>query len=311
MKTMMSFEEFVQEVKKSVEILLGDTYDVIVEEFVKTNDIKKTALIIGRRDNATRPAIYMEGFYESYISNETDLLGVAKEVFTTFKDHKEFDASEYAISHFDEARDKIMFKIIHTASNEELLKDVPYVPFLNLAIVFYLSLERKEQEQMTAMIHQAHINMWNVTAQDLMEVARVNTPAAYPATIRSMDEVMKEIMREQLGDNYSEELANIFLMDTNTPLYVLSNPTGINGACCMLYPDVVKEFADRKNSDLIILPSSIHEVLITFDNDAMSYENYTEMVTSINEAEVAPSERLTNSIYLFSRETGKITLVER
>ena len=269
-----------------------------------------------KKDNAIQLVIYMEDFYESYTSNKTDLLGVVKEVFAMFKDNEEFKAlelSKYAISHFDEAKDKIMFKVIHAASNKELLKDIPYIPFLDMAIVFYLFLERNKQGQMTALIHHTHRNMWNVTEQELMEVAQVNTPAVHPATIRHMNDVMKELVKEQLGDNYNEKIMNIFLEDeeATTPLYVLSNPTVLNGACCMLYPDVVKDFADRADNDLIILPSSIHEVLITLDNNAMSYEDYVDMVTSINEAEVEPSERLTNSIYLFSRETERITLFER
>lgn len=40
-------------------------------------------------------------------------------------------------------------------------------------------------------------------------------------------------------------------------LYVLTNSRGINGAACMLYPRVLKEFAESLGEDLIILPSSI------------------------------------------------------
>ena len=60
--------------------------------------------------------------------------------------------------------------------------------------------------------------------------------------------------------------------DTNlsSPFYVLTNIQGINGAVCLLYPQVLKNFAEEAGRDIIILPSSIHEVLLLPDNGDIS-----------------------------------------
>ena len=61
--------------------------------------------------------------------------------------------------------------------------------------------------------------------------------------------------------------------------YVLSNRSGVNGAACLLYEDVLKNFADGVEKNLIILPSSIHEVLLLPDDGDISYEavSYTHL----------------------------------
>ena len=42
------------------------------------------------------------------------------------------------LSDYEGIRSNIACKLIHAASNEAILKDVPYIPWMDLAIVFYL-----------------------------------------------------------------------------------------------------------------------------------------------------------------------------
>ena len=95
--------------------------------------------------------------------------------------------------------------------------------------------------------------------------------------------------------------------ETGLPtLYVLSNQTGINGAICMLYDNVIKDFADTIGSDLIILPSSIHEVLILPDSHDQKYEMFRHMVRSVNAEDVPKEEVLSDEIYLYRRGSSGI-----
>lgn len=97
--------------------------------------------------------------------------------------------------------------------------------------------------------------------------------------------------------------------DDVSPLYVLSNTNGLYGASCMIYQDVLKDFADRIQADIVLLPSSVHEVLLTPKLPETSYEDLSSMVTSINRQEVSLEEQLSNQVYLFSREEGKLKIV--
>ena len=57
---------------------------------------------------------------------------------------------------------------------------------------------------------------------------------------------------------YSAEMA-ITEKDDNQ-MYMLTNSKGIGGATCLLYKEALYESAHELNSNLFILPSSIHEV---------------------------------------------------
>lgn len=72
----------------------------------------------------------------------------------------------------------------------------------------------------------------------------------------------------------------------------------------MIYQNVLKDFADRIQADLILLPSSVHEVLLTPNLPETSYEALSSMVTSINRQEVSPEEQLSNQVYLFPAKKG-------
>ena len=58
----------------------------------------------------------------------------------------------------------------------------------------------------------------------------------------------------------------------------------------------------------MVLPSSIHEVLLLPDRGDQNYEELCRTVASINRSEVDPEERLSNNVYLFSRSTGRLRI---
>lgn len=194
---------------------------------------------------------------------------------------------------FDTAKKNIAFKLIHAASNRELLEDVPYVPFYDLALVFYLFLDSDESCQMTSLIHKTHQSVWKISTQELYRLAHINTPRLFPAVIRSIEDVLKEIVPQ----NQDEGLI---------PLYVLTNTAGLHGACCILYEGVLKNFADQLGKDLVILPSSIHEVILLPKDENLCPQDLSHIVSEINQTEVSVEERLSNQIYLYTRDGNQI-----
>lgn len=53
------------------------------------------------------------------------------------------------------------------------------------------------------------------------------------------------------------------ILDNQTlPMYILTNNRRFLGACCILYPNVLKEISKDLKDNLILLPSSIHEFIV-------------------------------------------------
>ena len=77
----------------------------------------------------------------------------------------------------------------------------------------------------------------------------------------------------------------------------------------MLRIDLLQDLADKKVSDLLILPSSVNEVLLLAEEDNMlDMDSVKKMVEDINRDYVDEEERLSDNIYIYRRETGKISI---
>ena len=88
-------------------------------------------------------------------------------------------------------------------------------------------------------------------------------------------------------------------------LYCLTNKTKIDGGAVIYYPEYFENIAKKHNSNLVIIPSSIHELLVYVD-DTPDIENYNTMVKEVNKNEVAETDQLSDHIYIYDLATGEI-----
>jgi hypothetical protein len=91
-------------------------------------------------------------------------------------------------------------------------------------------------------------------------------------------------------------------------VYVLSNKMKFHGAVQMLNRNVLEKTAEQLGKDLLILPSSIHEVLvIPAKGSKKEVEEICEIVRMVNATQLS-NEILSYHVYRYSRETGEITI---
>lgn len=74
----------------------------------------------------------------------------------------------------------------------------------------------------------------------------------------------------------------------------------------MIYPDLIKDFAEALGSSLYIIPSSIHELLLLPVTNANESQDIKNMIREINDTQVKMEEILSYSLYLFDKEKEKI-----
>ncbi len=303
----MVYEMFQAKVADSLRSQLGGDYQLVLQKVPKNNGTILNGLSIMRKGAGVSPTIYLESYYERF-QEGTSFNFIIQEILQIYQEHTAVTHLDFSIlNDFSLLRDKVMYKLIHTASNRELLQDIPSIPYLDLSIVFYLFLEKNEYGQMTALIHNDHLESWNTCLEELYRLASANTPEFLPADLKPMSDVMKSIAQEQLGTDYREDFIDELMSSPDaSPLYVLTNSSGICGACALLYPDQLKNFADMLESDLVILPSSIHEVLLVPYDDHISFDELAHMVSHINRAEVPVEDRLSDQVYLYSRALDQV-----
>lgn len=307
----MNYARFLETVRQALEKRLGKNQELIVRPVPKNNGVLSDGLSICTPGSLLAPTVFLNSYYEQY-QNGMSIGEICEDILKLFNDTPSSGyIREENVADFDAMKSRIMMRLIHSDSNRKMLSDIPHIAYLDLSIVFYLFLERNTAGQITALIHNDFMEKWQVDEKMLFRMALINTPAIYPAQIRSMTDILKDIARQNLGSNYDEEYLDRLLGEDEyySPLYVLSNQTGIYGACCMLYKNTLKNFADSLGNDLLIIPSSIHEVLLTPNESGLSYDYLNSMVMNINRSEVPAEDQLSNHIYLYTRADDRIRII--
>ncbi len=117
---------------------------------------------------------------------------------------------------------------------------------------------------------------------------------------------------EQALDNAEKNYQKLFgdQADAVPEIYVISNELRIQGAAVIFYTDVLEHFAAEKNSDLILLPSSIHEWLVLTEASAGEIRELEAMIRDANRQVVLPEEILSDHVYKYILKTREFKIVD-
>ena len=329
----MDFLQFTKAVKKGLTDYFGKGTEINITPVRKNNGVILNGIIIMEKDSHIAPTIYLDDFYDEYRCGRA-LHDIVLKIIQLYERNRiESGCSMEFFKEYEKVRGKIYYKLVNAEKNKELLKEVPYVPYLDLAIIFYYDCSGELFGNAAILIKNSHLEMWKTDTCQIYRDAVVNTPKNNPYEIKAMEEVMKEMlvadMKEKLAqmtkkemktdssvlsEEYIKQLAADVVTQMEqakeqTPMYVLSNTEHIHGATCSLSRELLEDFSKKICDNLYVLPSSVHEMIIIPAAFAGKASELKEMVEEINETQVEEEEVLSNSVYFFNRSTKKLELV--
>lgn len=296
----MEFTDFTELVRDEVEKRTGDGYSVQLVTVTKNNGVALSGITILQEDCNVSPTIYLNDFYGEYRNGTATLGTITDNVMDKYernKVSKSIDMNDFL--NYESAKHRIVYKLISTERNRALLEDIPHVPFHDLSIVFEYLVSQEGIGCASILIRNACMKIWDVDTEELYRTASVNTPVLRKYVLKNMSEVLREVA----GVMDFEVQCDSF------PMYVLSNESGIQGAACILYPDLLRDFAMASQSDLFILPSSVHETVILPNADPADSEEIKEMIWEVNETAVGAEDVLSDNLYIYERCTGTLRML--
>lgn len=297
----MTLERFTEEVRKNVEEKLPNV-SVRVTHVRKNNGVQLVGLVFVAKDTNISPTVYMEEFYDAYHMGQS-ICEIADRIVTIYtmsmpKDTINFDF----FKEYDKVKDRICFRLIHAVENEDFLEQVPFLPYLDLAIVFYYSLESEVLGDGSIQIYNNHTNMWNVTARELYEAALTNMPVICPAEFSPLADVVCG-----MAGDMEEELVEELRM-AQPRLYMLSNEKRTNGAATMLYPEIMERIYEEIGGNFYIIPSSVHELILWGDDGSADPEGLAAMITEVNHTQLREEEILAHHSYYYDGKDKRILI---
>lgn len=292
----MRYQTFIETVKEHIQQELHRT--VCVYPVLKNNGAIYDGLIILDPLFNISPTIYLNPYYHRYLDG-VSMEDIYEDIIQTYHENlpnKDFDITLF--QDYDKAHEHITMKLVNAEKNKKLLELVPHILIYDLAIVFLFCVSDFMHEHATILIYNKHLELWNVNVDDLYEVAKVNSPKLLPPRLDYLHDVFELITNESLP----------FLEEMN--ICILTNRLKIHGATCLVYPGLLKEIADIYVDDVVILPSSIHELLV-FPKGSLpeeyTFEYLNAMIQDINETQLTDAETLSDHVYCYHRDTNEIT----
>lgn len=194
---------------------------------------------------------------------------------------------------YEQMKDKLTLQMIPIAGNEDRLSEIPHKNVEDMALVYRFELESNEHGSSSILITDHMLQSYNITPDQLHDDAMEAAVQNHPATLRNMNDVIRDMMGDAAG---------MFIPDEPSPMWVATVEGNQNGACVIQYPDFLEQAAETLGGDFYVLPSSIHEVLFIADDGSMERSNLEDMVRRVNETEVAPADQLSDNVYHYDSE---------
>lgn len=305
----MNNEEFKNEFVEALKEKLserGNDVDVKVSTVEKMNQSYEAITITPEGSNIgmnMNLEVFAEA-YESGVPFDEIVEQVTNKVEAHLADMPTFDVQ--SLTDYEQMKDKLAMEVVAADRNADLLAKVPHQEMEDMAVVYRFVMESDENGRASILVSNDLLDKMGVTPEQLHADALENAPEIRPAVIQGMSEVIVGMMGED-----APEMFGIDAFPQDEMMYVASVPDRISGAGVIAYQEFMDQAAERLGGDFFVLPSSIHEVLLVKDDGNASLPELKNMVEEVNATQVAPEEKLTDSVYHYDSKEHVFELAEK
>ena len=184
------------------------------------------------------------------------------------------------------------------------LTNLPTQKWQNLNIVMF-------NKKNGRMITDNDLENEGISKEELFEIAKENSRQEW-VLISLMQMIKNTFLKHNDEDIHCYTLDNLSNIDKTEDMYALTNRENSMGAIAILYEDNLRKIAEELDSNLIIFPSSIHEVMIhpVGDNTDINFiSDMNNIVKEANNNDVKPSIQMADNCYLYDRKNGGIIYI--
>ncbi len=299
-------ENFIENLKEKL-YEQGTQVTVSINTVTKLNEAYDAIMIMPEGSNIG-VNIPINGFYEALDNGKTyeEVVDKAVEVINSGISQRP-DIDINTLSDYSFMKEKLAMEVVSAETNKEMLETVPHKEIEDMAVVYRFVLTSDDDGRASILVTNQLLQSMGVTPEQLHADALENAPHIKPAEIKGMSEIMAEMM----GLEQAEMMGIYPIAPEDEQIFVATVPDKIHGAGVLAYQDFMDQAAERAGGDFFILPSSIHEILIVPDNGKMGLKELEAMVKEVNATQVAPADKLTDSVYHYDSKAKIFELGEK
>lgn len=271
--------------KDIVKELVERGYQAEAQDIVK-NGVHLEGIMI-RDGSPIAPIIYTNEMIKLAENGEVSLSEVVDEIISEYEQHRkiQFDMDQFMDKEFILSHVYIGIQKVSDEENIEKKK----CDLEGLEVYLYIRDCVQRAGGYSAKLNKNLLKLANLDETEVWKSARKNTFAE--TQIQNMLSLLADLecVPHEMAEKESEF----------PQMYVVTNTYKFRGASAIIDKNALKAFGRVHGIDkLIVIPSSIHEMLIMPYDGKMKIDDVSAIVAEVNLTQVEPEERLTNQAYL-------------
>lgn len=283
--------------------------EVNIKEITKVNNLKLTGVEI-KGDSELAPIFYLENYYSC--KNMEELIN------KIISDYNEIVNNSYDgiiisenIINKNYILENVNFILVNKEWNEndELVSRDVDTTIENMKVFYCYEIYSDKEKRATSKVTKKMAETLKISEKELYEAALKNLKSNYNLT--TIDGVLSGIINKNIKE-VVDEVSMFSSMFGMPEMYILTNENFKYGAAQLLNNELLNDISHELDSDLLIIPSSIEEVII------MPYEKVKKMeddmdisalIEEVNNNCVQENLKLANNPFIYKGTEKQISVM--
>ena len=193
--------------------------------------------------------------------------------------------SQQDIWSYERVKDRLYVEMVNRKWNEQYLEHKYYVPFLDLAVVYYIDTQADYKD--------VPVHRGTAVTKDIFKIWSVEPEVIWKQVLENMEKESRFLM--------------VIVTEKENSLMTFEDSFQKNqGALALLQKSILDEAKKKIGDSFYILPVSIFELMIVPESQAGEVEEMKKAIIESN-AEMSAEYLLSNSVYYYG-EKGAVEI---
>lgn len=281
----MTKQEFTEEIVNGLKTEV-DVIEAGVKTLTKNNNTKINCVSLRTKASGKYTAVVNIGdLYDDFTSG-TDIRTIVESLIRQC--NEQMPKSNFDINNYANVRPNLFVALVSAELNENE-KDALADPFLDLLKIVKIIVPSGKNSGLVT-VKKSMLDVWGVTATEVF-IDAISAKNPYTVTV-------------------NDTISNMIGVNNDAPFEFVTNKMKFFGASVILYDDkaILKKLAKKYDDDLVIIPSSVHEVLVLPYYDGSDLDYLSGTIKHVNNSVVEKTDILSYSAYKYDRSKNSIEI---
>lgn len=282
----MEKNKFIEELFYELSCQLGKEFEMKQKRVWKNNGVSYEGLVIEKLEEELSQVVSLDNCYEDFRAG-ISVQEISEQILKEYRKAAGNVSllSQQDIWSYERIKDRLYVEMVNRKWNEQYLEHKYYVPFLDLAVVYYIDTQADYKD--------APSHRGTAVTKDIFKIWSVEPEVIWKQVLENMEKESRFLM--------------VIVTEKENSLMTFEDAFQKNqGALTLLQRGILDETKEKIGESFYILPVSIFELMIVPESQADEVEEMKKAIIESN-AEMPEEYLLSNSVYYYG-EKGAVEI---